>query len=351
MKIKRFQSLLADSRIDAALISNFFARDPNFLYFSGMDAESSFLIIPKKGNSTFLTSALEHERAKKESGFPSVRIFKKPVYKSLSKLVGRAKVIGINMQSMPIAEYKHLKKALPKAQFKDISVILSKQRRHKEADEIEKIRKACSIADQIFASIVKDFRWKTEEDIRKFIIREAGRLGSGISFEPIAASGKMASMPHYRGTNAKIRKGFLVLDFGVDFHGYKSDITRTIYVGKPSKAEYALYDMLLLAQEEAIKDAKAGKRVSELMEGVQKKLGKYKKNFIHSLGHGIGVEIHEGPAVSVNSKDILSEGDVFTIEPGIYLKGRLGIRIEDDILIKGKKSIVLTKSTKKLVTV
>jgi Xaa-Pro aminopeptidase len=351
MKIKRLQKLLIENRLDAAVLSNFFAKDPNFFCFTGLAPEDSFLIIPKKGNSVFLTSSLEAERAKKLSGIKDVRKFQRPVYRSLAKAVGRAKKIGINMSIVPVNEHKHMKKTMAGRQFHDISGLLSHLRRQKDPDEIEKLMKACSIADSIFSGIVKDFKWKTEEDIRKYIISEANRLGNGVSFEPIVASGKMASMPHYAGSNAPIRKGFMVIDFGVDYEGYKSDITRTIYVGKPSASDISLYNMLLAAQGEAVNSAEAGVSVAGLMEKVQKRLGRYKKNFIHSLGHGIGVEIHEGPGLSMNSKEVLAEGDVFTIEPGIYLKGKLGIRIEDDIMVKGGKPVILTKSKRELITV
>ena len=175
-------------------------------------------------------------------------------------------------------------------------------------------------------------------------------MGLELSFNPIVASGKNASMPHYAPAAKKIMKGFCVIDFGVKYKGYCSDITRTVYVGKPSKKEKEIFNMLLTIQKNAINKIKSSKKCSELYDFVNNSLGKYKSNFTHGLGHGVGVEIHELPNLTLNSKDRIKNNMVFTIEPGIYFPKRFGIRIEDTVLFKNKP-IVLTKTSKDLLIV
>ena len=132
--------------------------------------------------------------------------------------------------------------------------------------------------------------------------------------------------------------------------GYCSDITRTIYVGRPSLKEKEIYNFLLKIQEEAVKLAANNEKCSELYDFVNESLGKYKKYFTHGLGHGLGIEIHEMPNLTLNSKDRIKNSMIFTIEPGIYLPNKFGIRIEDTILFKNKP-IALTKTTKDLLIV
>ena len=166
----------------------------------------------------------------------------------------------------------------------------------------------------------------------------------------IVASGSNASSPHHKPSNAKIKKGFCVIDFGVKYRGYCSDITRTVYAGRPSLKEKEIYNSLLKIQEEAINLAKNNKKCSELYDFVNESLGKYKKYFTHGLGHGVGVEIHEMPNLTLNSKDRIKDGMAFTIEPGIYISGKFGIRIEDTILFKNRP-IALTKTSKDLLII
>ena len=140
------------------------------------------------------------------------------------------------------------------------------------------------------------------------------------------------------------------MDFGVKYNGYCSDITRTIYFGNPTKKEKVIYNMLLAIQKNTINEIKENKKCSGLYDFVNNQLGKYKSNFTHGLGHGVGVEIHELPNLTLNSKDTVKNSMVFTIEPGIYFPKRFGIRIEDTVLFN-KKTHVLTRTSKDLLIV
>jgi Xaa-Pro aminopeptidase len=177
--------------------------------------------------------------------------------------------------------------------------------------------------------------------VKNFLENETRKKGYELAFNPIVASGKNSSLPHYNAENIKLRKGFCVIDFGVKYKSYCSDITRTFYIGKPTKKEIEEYEKVLFVQEKCIKMIKQGTKAEKPYLFAKKEL----KNMIHGLGHGVGVEIHESPNLLEGSKDILLKNMVFTIEPGNYNK--YGIRIEDTVLLKSKAEI-LTRIDKKL---
>jgi len=220
-------------------------------------------------------------------------------------------------------------------------------------NKIKNISEACSINDEIFGLIVKNLRdktLKTELDIDKFIRKETRKRKLKNSFPPVVAIGKNAAEIHHKPKKTRLKKGFLVMDFGVKLNGYCSDMTRTVYIGKPLKKEKEIYNKVLQAQKIGIQKSKIGAECFEIDYAVRKKLKGLRENFIHSLGHGVGKKIHELPNLSPKTDSILKKGDIITIEPGVYIKGKLGIRIEDSILID-KKIKVLTKSTKKLIII
>jgi Xaa-Pro aminopeptidase len=219
------------------------------------------------------------------------------------------------------------------------------------ASKIQCIKKACEIDDEIFILILKNIKlMKTEKDIDSLIRKDARRRNLKIAFPPVVASGKNASEIHHKPNKSKLKKGFLVLDFGVKVGGYCSDMTRTIYLGKASKKEKETYSKLLSIQKAAARKAKTGADCFEIDYFVRKKLGSMREYFLHSLGHGVGKKIHEKPNLSPKTADKLKKGDVVTVEPGIYLKNSFGIRIEDSILV-AKTPKILTKSSKRLIEI
>ncbi|MEK7105998.1 MAG: M24 family metallopeptidase, partial [Patescibacteria group bacterium] len=173
------------------------------------------------------------------------------------------------------------------------------------------------------------------------------------SFKPIVTSGKNAGNEiHPFSPTEKKLSGFVIIDFGVVYEKYMSDMTRTIYVGTPSKKEKDLYNKLLASQLGAIKISKSGEKCASIDAYVRKFLGKDTKYFIHTLGHGVGTKIHELPRIYYKkTKPLLKDNMVITIEPGLYIKNKLGMRIEDTCLIKKNGCVPLTKSTKRLIVV
>jgi Xaa-Pro aminopeptidase len=178
------------------------------------------------------------------------------------------------------------------------------------------------------------------------------RGAEGMSFETIVASGVRSSLPHGRATTTRLpRKGFLTLDFGIILGGYCSDMTRTVYLGKPTLRERGAYEAVLEAQEsgvEAVRARASCGEVDEAARGVLRKAG-FAEAFSHSTGHGVGLEIHESPRIGAGQKTRLQAGMVVTIEPGIYLEGEFGIRIEDMVAVTKTGGQVLTPAPKALI--
>jgi Xaa-Pro aminopeptidase len=220
--------------------------------------------------------------------------------------------------------------------------------------EITKIKKACRTTDAIFDILLsQDLKNMTEVELRDFILTEIKKKGLRRSFKPIVTSGKHAGNEiHPFNPLDKKLSGFVIIDFGVVYEKYMSDMTRTIYVGTPSKEEKDLYNKLLASQIGAIKITNAGEKCASIDAYVRKSLGKDTKYFIHTLGHGVGTRIHELPRIYYKvTKPVLKENMVITIEPGLYIKNKLGMRIEDTCLIGKYGCIPLTKSLKNLIVV
>ena len=346
-KIQEIQEALKKQKIDAAIVINTVIKDPAMLYLTGLDLDYSFLIIPQKEQPTFLVSALEYERAKKYSTIKNIQKYQKPLQEIKSLLKGKT-TIGLNEAYITLATKKALEKEMKGKRYKPTDVIYKTARIIKTKDEVQKLQKAAAIADRIFESLTKELQtnrimFKTEKDIAEFIDQHAKKWGDGPSFETIVASGKNAALPHYVPQNVPIQRGFCVLDFGVKYKNYISDISRTIFFGIPEKEEIAKYTKVRSANERAIKELKIGKKLKDI-----DKLSRKEFNYPHSLGHGIGVEVHEAPNVSPKSKDIIKENMCFTIEPGMYVPEKFGIRIEDDMWMTKNNPVQLTKSTKEL---
>lgn len=349
MRIKRLQSALKKEGADAALVYSFTNTDRNLFYLTGMDIEYSFLLVPKKGNSTLMTSKLEYERARRSGRMKTVA-FEKPPFQFVAKRLARARRIGINTSVVPVREFRELKKHMKGKRFFDISRLMLGLRQAKDEKEVAAIKRACRITDEIYRLLIRSFRFRTEQQVIGFLRQEALKRGCELSFKPIVASGARASMPHYSGLG-RLGRGFCVIDFGINCGGYMSDMTRTIYLGRPTDAEKRLYSRLLAIQQKTIASVRSGMKAAALSLFARRELGPLEKLFIHGLGHGIGVQIHELPSISANSKDRMLDGSIFTIEPGIYLPGKYGIRIEDDVLLRNSRPLILTKSPKELIAI
>ena len=355
MKIGELRRVLNEKNLDFALFYGLGMNpNPNMVYFAQYYGAGA-LIVPKKQKAFLIVPEMEYGRAKKSMIKKAYTMDKKKFFESINLILKKNKIkiknIGIDKSAFTLLAYKGFKKQFKKARTKDLALDCLKLRQIKTKEEIKTIKKAFDYANKIINKAIKNFKkFKTEAEAAAFLEYEAKKLGLETSFPPIIASGKNASMPHHMPKNIKLQKGFCVIDFGIKYKGYCTDITRTIYIGKPTEKERQIYDFLLNIQKNLINNIKINDNCSKTYENCIKAMKNYSKYFTHGLGHGIGAEIHELPNLTLSSKDKIKENMVFTIEPGIYMPNKMGIRIEDAILM-GKKPIILTRTAKDLLTI
>ncbi|MBO7432079.1 MAG: aminopeptidase P family protein [Elusimicrobia bacterium] len=249
--------------------------------------------------------------------------------------------IGYNLYQLLTDKLKENKVSV----FADNQTILEK-RIIKNKEEIKNIKKACNIVSEVFETVKKKVvSGMTELDIHFKIEEEFAKKHVVQSFKTIVASGPNSANPHHVSGNRKIQKNDIVLiDMGCIYNGYCSDLTRTFFVGKEDKNKRNIWNIVKKAHDKALQNVKQNMKASDIdlfARDTIKQTG-YDKNFIHTTGHGVGLDIHEAPTIGAKSKDVLKEGMVITIEPGIYLEKKFGVRIEDTVLVTKNGYKVLT---------
>lgn len=263
---------------------------------------------------------------------------------------------GFDAATTTVAALEVMRKAVPaklrRSFFVAQSGLVARLREVKDEDEIALMRAAAQLGCKLFNGVLERMApGKTEAEIAaglEFAARLAG--AEAMSFETIVASGERSALPHGRASSAKLpRRGFVTLDFGVVLNGYCSDMTRTVHLGKPSAKARDVYHSVLEAQEAAVAAVRAGVSCGDVDEAARSVLERagLGKWFTHSTGHGVGLEIHEGPRVAAKQEQKLEEGMVITIEPGVYLPGEFGVRIEDTIVVTRTGCEVLTAASPK----
>ncbi|MBA1334762.1 MAG: Aminopeptidase YpdF (MP-, MA-, MS-, AP-, NP- specific) [Firmicutes bacterium] len=247
-------------------------------------------------------------------------------------------------------------KGVISANFLDGSGIMENVRQIKDEEEMKLMKKAALIADQVAEEIVRFIRpGLTERDIAKRLKELFIEKGADdISFEPIVASGPNSSKPHYNDDKRTIEeRDIIVLDFGCRYKGYCSDMSRTVFVGKPTPEQEEIYNIVLKANSEAEQFARQGVTAEEVdrkARDIIKEAG-YGQYFLNRTGHGIGMAVHEAPYIKEGNKVVLENGMAFSVEPGIYLPGRFGMRVENIVLIENGKGIALNKFTKQMICI
>ncbi|MFH0714805.1 MAG: Xaa-Pro peptidase family protein [Candidatus Diapherotrites archaeon] len=344
-------SILKKAKVDCIVIRNFSeCRDPSFDYLLQSNIRNwaeGFLVLDKRGK-FLLVSNLEFEEARQNAKGARVSCFE--TSSDLEKFL-RAhcakKRVGLNLSLYPYARVHSFKRTARPKKIRDVSEALEKARAIKSSEEIGKLRKACSISQKVLEKVPELFRkGMTEKQLQQVLVSEIFKQGAKLSFSPIVAWGKNASVPHHRPNDSKIGKGFLLVDLGAQYKGYKADVSRTFFVGKPSQREKDLYEEVRNALEESAKLCRPGIPASELWAISSKLLS---QPLPHALGHGIGLEEHDFPeGIGEKSKWKLEKNMVLALEPALYLKGKFGIRLEDDVLV-GKKSRCLTQAPKEIV--
>ncbi len=351
-RIDKIRALLDELQIDAMLVSHI----PNIRYLSAFSGSAAWVIVTKNKDYFITDFRYKDQSAAQVKGFEI--IINQNITEELKKIVESAgiKKIGFESGHVVFSAVEAFKKSFEEAEFTPVFERIEKLTMQKSPDEIEKIRKAVEISDKTFDKILKFIKpGMTELEVSAEITYTHKKLGaSKDSFDPIVASGWRGALPHGIASDKVIQKGEMVtLDFGCVYDGFCSDITRTIAVGEPSQEMKKIYEIVLDAQLKAIAAAKTGVSSKEV-DGVARELiaaAGFGGNFGHGLGHGLGIEVHEIPGLNSRTDMPLAESSVVTIEPGIYVDGLGGVRIEDDVLITNGGCEVLNRSPKKLIIV
>ncbi|MHB8303005.1 MAG: M24 family metallopeptidase [Acidobacteriaceae bacterium] len=342
---------------DALLVTH----PPDVRYLTGFTGSNAALVLRNASRKTsramLFTDGRYIEQAQQQTQDAGVAIAQGPVLREACAWMQARKVLhcAFDAEHTTVATLETMRQTVAGMQrhefFQPVSALASRLREIKEPDEIARLRRAallgCSLLERLLSVIEPGKREVEIAAHLEFSARMAG--AEGMSFETIVASGKRSALPHGQASLQRVpRRGFVVLDFGVMLGGYCSDMTRTAHVGPANRAERSAYDAVLEAQMASIAAVRPGATCGDVDEAARSVLRRAKlaEFFTHSTGHGVGLEIHEGPRIAAKQQQPLRAGMVITIEPGVYLPGKFGIRIEDMVLVTAKGADVLTPSPK-----
>ncbi len=330
---ERALEIFDEQKIDFLFLTNLQAKDPFFYYFTGASGfESSVAIIGEEAS--LYIPGFEMERASKETWIKDVREFSiKDSLDNIKKIVGN-NIVGVNGKFLPLRIQGKLQKAGIKT--KDVSEALLDLRQYKTKDELDLIGKAVKATKQIIEKIDTSL---PGNEIRAELLRQYAIEDMDEFYRAIVAYDADSAVPHYRGVS-KPGKHCLLVDTGGSYEGYGADITRTFLLN-PNKELQEIYRTVEEAQKVAIDLIEPGVRISDISKAANDIIEKAGYRMVHSLGHGIGLEVHERPNIRTGSGKVLEENMVFTIEPAIYVKEKYGVRIEDNILVTKKGCKIL----------
>ena len=327
---------------------------PDIRWACGFTGSNAVLVAGKEG-SHLVTDGRYREQAALEVREADVHVTSGDLldYVGEAGLLGDEQQVRFQPEHLSYAQYRTLTERFPAVEWLPAEKLLVHRVASKRPDEIDAIRRAQRITEEVFAHLTTYIRpGMTEREVAAEVVyRHLHRGAERMSFDPIVASGPNSALPHARPTDRRISRGdALVLDFGCVVDGYASDMTRTVVVGAPPDGFEPVYRLVRAAQEAAVAAARSGipaRRLDGAARDVIAAAG-YAEAFSHGLGHGIGLQTHEWPRVSFQVEDELPAGAVVTIEPGVYLPGRFGVRIEDMVVLRPDGAENLTAATRDL---
>jgi Xaa-Pro aminopeptidase len=348
---KELREELDRRKVDALLVTHL----PNVRYLCGFSGSSGALLV--SGRPVLFTDGRYAEQAAAQVERARVSIGKgHPLAAAAAVCVKSGlKRVGIESEHLTVAQLGTLEKALGKgAKVIRLAGAVEQLRALKDADEIQSLRNAVELSSKLFRPLLRSMRSGVAESaIAAKLESMARRAGAeGMSFPTIVASAERSALPHGVASAAKLPStGFVVLDYGIVLGGYCSDMTRTVHLGKTPVEARAFYVAVLEAQLAAISAVRPGATAGEVDKAARQELRRAKldRYFTHSTGHGVGLEIHELPRLAARNDAILRPGMVITVEPGVYLPGKCGVRIEDMLLVTERGYEVLTPVSKELI--
>ncbi|WP_457639497.1 M24 family metallopeptidase [Persephonella sp.] len=349
MKIRQIQQKIKDSELTSFLFSS----RPNVFYLTGFNSTNAFVLLTEK-EKFFITDSRYFEGAKEKLKDWNLILLGEGGKKQLDHLAEilnglGGQRIGFEEDGVTVSFYKKLQEKLS-CRLEGFSGFINEFRASKTEEEINIIKTAVKKTDIVFRKIIEYIpQAKNELDIRRQIINEIFlNGGTGESFPAIVASGENSAVPHHETSDGEIKKDApLLIDMGMVYRGYCSDFTRTVFIGKVDEEIKKIYSIVKEAHIKAVEAVKAGIPVSEVDRTARKVIEKYGygEYFIHSTGHGVGIEIHEPPRISVHSEELLPENAVITIEPGIYIPAKGGVRLENIVVARKNGAEVLTETS------
>jgi len=349
-RIRKIRRRLAHHKIDALLVSY----PPNIRYLTGFTSSNAYLVVTASGRSVFLTDGRYIEAAQKSVEADAVELIEKDGLKNIAGALKGQGVRRLGFESEHVSHARAVKliETLGARKCKPVSGVVESVRAIKEPEEVAAIRKAVRLAEGAFRHVVPLLRpGVRERDIAvelEFYFMAGG--GDQAAFDPLVAFGPHSSVPHHSTGRRKLRETDVVLiDWGVRVGGYSSDLTRTLLPPRMRRRTKAVYQVVLEAQGAALERVRSGTRLSAPDKAARQVMeaASYGRHFTHSLGHGLGLEVHEQPGLTRGAEGTLRAGMVVTVEPGIYLPGQFGVRIEDDVLVTAGGHEVLSRLPKR----
>ncbi len=350
-RLVSFRNKLAEMQLDGALIT----KRENYMYLSGFTGTSANLLIT--ANKAYLLTDFRYtEQAGAQAPLFEIVMHKPDINDTIQELLNseNVKALAFEDNEVSYAAFITISNKLKNVVLKGIGNVIEEMRCIKDEQEIEIINKAVMIADEALMQVLPLIKpGITELDVAAELEYRMKKLGAtGPSFETIVASGLRSSMPHGVASHKKLELGdAITIDFGALYNHYCSDITRTVFLGQPDKRLIDIYNIVLEAQmvsEQGAISGRTGKEVDKIARDIIYGKG-FEGKFGHGLGHGLGLEIHEAPRLSLGGTKVLQNNMAVTVEPGIYVEGLGGVRIEDTIIIRDEKPQILTQASKELI--
>ena len=348
------QNRLAAEKLDRLLITH----PADWYYLTGFTGDSGALVISREAgkSASLVTDGRFIAQAGDETSGVKIVPQAGALYPSVAKFLraGRGRRVGFDSGQLTVAQHQELLRATGKhVAWRAASGLVASLRMRKDPAELAVMRRAAMVADEVMAAAARLLKPGVREfEVAAEIEYQMKKRGaSGTAFETIVAFGGRSALPHARATGKRLRKNELVvLDLGAILAHYCSDITRTYYVGRAPSRVRGWYHAVLEAQQAAIAAVKNGATCGEVDAAARSVLAGHKldRYFVHSTGHGLGLEVHEDPRVARGQTRVLAPGNVITIEPGVYFPGVGGIRIEDDVAVHEKRTEVLTRVSRDL---
>jgi Xaa-Pro aminopeptidase len=358
-RTSRCQALMQERGVDLLALSP----GPNLHYLSGFREEPGerllLLLLPSEGSPCFIAPQLYEEHLRRDSWVEDLRIWRDgedPIpllQRAIQEKAPSVRRISVDDRMWALFLLPLLQ-VCPNARFEVASQLLSELRMRKDPRELEQMRKAATIVDEVFEWVCQQsIEGLTERELAGALEAEMRRRGAeGIAFETLVASGPNGALPHHRAGERRIQRGDLViLDYGCRIGGYHSDITRTVACGPPDEQARKIYEIVQQVQEAAVQAVRPGVPAQEVDRTARSLITQagYGERFIHRTGHGIGLEVHEPPYIVEGNDLPLEAGMTFSVEPGIYLPGQLGIRVEDIVAVTAEGVERLNRCSRELI--